>query len=199
VGTVSEPEQAKVRERYRHWQLALEGTAAHAVDRTLAQLGVQFAEGTVDLAKLGKLMAYRADDLQKVLDYGAGRTTATERGTAPTAPPIQDTTPNVGANIPAPAAVVEEARVAPPLSTAADRRRAVDEFLAKANMGWTGNDTLKRTHFWKAMGYKDATQFQAWQAVKPTAASECDQNCRRMLARSTEEFIALVIRRQGGG
>jgi hypothetical protein len=95
-----------------------------------------------------------------------------------------------------PQAAIESPEVAPlpPLNTAAERRKAVEQFLDRANVIFEGPGELTKRHFWLAAGYQTRRQFQAWQAGG--TSKRPDKRFRNVLVLSPEDFIRKLKAKQ---
>ncbi len=82
------------------------------------------------------------------------------------------------------------------LKTKEGRRKAVKAFLDYCNR--TQRFDLRQHHIWKALGYKSASQFQAWLGAKgkPRESAQCAERVQRILALSPKDFVSLLHRKK---
>jgi hypothetical protein len=73
------------------------------------------------------------------------------------------------------------------LSSAVERKAAVERYLLDANLLFEGPGRLYKTHYWRAAGYTDRTEFQAWQSGKGSPVA--DRRFREVLSLTHEEFF----------
>lgn len=76
---------------------------------------------------------------------------------------------------------------------AGSRREMVDAFIARvhAHMG----QRITRADIWRLAGHKASRQFEYWQSGHPKATKADARNFARILALSTEKFVAAWVRR----
>jgi hypothetical protein len=74
------------------------------------------------------------------------------------------------------------------LTTAAERRAAVDALLERACVLFTGRPS--RTQIWKLAGHKTARQFERWQAADSRATRADATNFRRIVKLPPEGFLS---------
>lgn len=77
-----------------------------------------------------------------------------------------------------------------PADQGVDRRAEVDAFLMKCEK--ESSMRITRTHIWQAAGHRTARQFQFWQNSDPKATTQDDQNFRRIVAMTADEFLDLL-------